>query len=179
MRQEGALMGLLDRLSRLMRPADVPQLHDPDFGHIAYYGGANATGGWGPYRESRTTFREGMQPVSVNVPGTPEGPGDDARRAYRELQRRYDELSDGIAALLFDQFDASFGAYPPEGVQLPTVSRPADILKHAGLTGVTITFAQGSDEPTFQLDYGFEWDPDHCYWVTVRQWKAADLDVSG
>jgi len=57
------------------------------------------------------------------------------------------------------------------------MSKPTDILKHAGLTGITIT--EGSDNPSFQLDYGFEWDPDHCYRVTVRHWKAAKLDGSG
>jgi hypothetical protein len=166
-------MGLVDRLVRWLWPEPARELEDPDFGPICF----EET--WSSRRDAGATFRDGLRPVWVDVPGTKRGPSEAARRAYHELGRRYDELSPGIAALLFDQFDASFGAYPPDGVQLPAMAQPLDILKHAELTSVWLRLEPDTGEPTIVLAYGFAWDPGHCYDVTVRRWEATALDVHG
>ena len=75
--------------------------------------------------------------------------------------------------------EVTFRSYWRGKEPFPDPKTPDEVLKLAGFGDVAVTVGQDASHPEFRIGYGFEWDPDHCYEVTIRDWKAVDLMVHG
>jgi len=120
---------------------------------------------------------EGVVGVAVSAGQT--GPTDADRKAFLELQRRYQDLKPSIANLLFDQYKEYQGdvAETSDEPEVPMLSHPEEIWNHTCLAGFRIDKGPNSSMPYLRLAYGFEWDESRLFFVYLWDWEVVRVEI--
>jgi hypothetical protein len=136
-------------------PSTVPQdIEDPLFGPLCVDDEWDGIYIW---IGENCRFFDG--PVRISVDGDKDGPLNECRTMFRELQERYDGLRPSIWLAISTEFA---GRYTPE-----------EIADGATLTGVSI--AGGG----FELSYTMRWDRNHNYDVEMDDWIVTNVSLNG
>jgi len=117
--------------------------------------------------------------VGVAISGRRTGPTDADRKAFLELQRRYQDLKPNIANLLFDQYKEYQGdvAETSGEPEVPTLSQPEEIWDHTHLEGFRIDKGPNSSMPYLRLAYRFEWDESRMFYVYLWDGEVVRVEA--
>ena len=117
--------------------------------------------------------------IDVAIAGRRTGPTDADRKAFLELQRRYQDLKPNIANLLFDQYERYQGGADETSNEpaIPTLSRPEEIWDHTCLDGFRIDKGPNSPMSYLRLAYRFEWDDSRMFYVYLWDGEVVRVEV--
>ena len=144
-------MGLLDFLK-------APELDHPRFGRMKYKSG---------YWTAEVDIL-GARDVALRLGGTRNAIDPVAEEHWGEMERRYTELADEIADVLYNEsytpireaVDA--GEYPGDPAEIPMLAAAEEVWDYATLVGVEV------DGNLVELSYVSEWEVEHRLGVYLR-----------
>ncbi len=98
---------------------------------------------------------------------------------FLELERRYPELKSSIAEMLFGEYQRCQSEAAEIGRQqdLPALSQPEEIWRHACLEGFRIENDASSTIPYLRLAYTVDWDQDRFFYLHLWNWEAVRLTM--